>query len=308
MSEFTSGFWGWFIFLVVVASFAALFWLIHWTAKGKHAKPPEEGDVGTMGHVWDEDLEELNNPLPRWWLIMFYLTLFFGIGYLILYPGLGVFSGVLGWTQTKQYEDEIDTAEEQYGPIYNRFLDIGINKLANEPEALKIGERLFSTYCTTCHGSDARGVRGFPNLRDDDWLYGGTPEKIRESIMKGRQGMMPPWQDSLGHEGVFQVSEYVQSLSGRDVNSVVAYQGRQIYEKNCVSCHGAEGKGNQALGAPNLTDNVWLYGGSQKQIQKSIADGRRGVMPAHGQFLGEAKVHILAAYIYGLSIDENLYQ
>ena len=301
MSNFTSGFWSWFIALVVILSFAAIFWLIHWTSRGK-----PEGKVKTMGHVWDENLEELNNPLPRWWLIMFYITLVFGIGYLILYPGIGIFSGLLGWSQEEQYMQEMQDADARYGPIYEKYLGIDIKELVDDPEAVKLGERLYSTYCTTCHGSDARGVRGFPNLRDHDWLYGGTPEKIKETIMKGRQGAMPAWKDSLGDEGVFQVSRYVQGLSGREVDSVVAYQGKQIYDKNCVICHGADGKGNQAIGAPNLTDNIWLYGGSQKQIIRSIAEGRNGVMPAHKEFLGEAKIHTLAAYIYGLSIDENL--
>lgn len=305
MSDFTSGFWNWFIIVIVVASIAAIFWLISWSSKGKPSKTAE-GKVETMGHIWDENLEELNNPLPRWWLIMFYITLFFGIGYLLLYPGLGTFKGLLGWTQTGQYDREIDHADETYGPIFNKYLNEDITTLVNDPDAIKIGARLYSTYCTTCHGSDARGVRGFPNLRDNDWLYGGTPDKIQESIMNGRQGIMPAWEESLGHDGVFQVAEYVRSISGRDVDSVVAYQGKQIFDKNCAICHGAEGKGNQTLGAPNLTDNIWLYGGTQKQIFQSIASGRNGIMPAHGEFLGEAKVHLLAAYIYGLSVDENI--
>ena len=269
-------------------------------------KSQEQGKVETMGHIWDENLEELNNPLPRWWLYMFYITLVFGIIYLALYPGLGSFKGLLGWTETKQYESEIQQANEKYDPIYDKYSNIDIAALVNEPEALKIGERLFSTYCTLCHGSDARGVRGFPNLRDNDWLYGGSPEKIQETILNGRQGAMPAWQELLEHQDIFNVSQYVQSLSGRPVDSVTAYKGKQIFDKNCAICHGPEGKGNQDIGAPNLTDNIWLYGGTQKQIQQSIAQGRSGRMPAHKEFLGKAKIHLLAAYIYGLSVDENL--
>ncbi len=307
MTTFTSSFWSIFIIAIVVLSFAGIFWLIRWSSRGKPGKSPE-GKVETMGHVWDETLEELNNPLPRWWLIMFYITLFFGIAYLLLYPGLGSFGGVLGWTQTGQYDGEVNSANETYGPIYEKYAGTDIPALVNDPEAIRIGARLYSTYCTTCHGSDARGVRGYPNLRDHDWLYGGAPENIKQTIMEGRQGAMPPWGELLGHEGVFQVAQYVQGLSGRQVDSVVAYQGKQLFDKNCAVCHGAEGKGNQALGAPNLSDNVWLYGGSQKQIIESITSGRNGVMPAHKEFLGAAKVHLLAAYIYGLSVDENLHE
>lgn len=308
MSDFTSGFWSWFIILIVVASFALIFWLIiGWTTKGKPSKTAD-GEVETMGHVWDENLEEFNNPLPRWWLIMFYITLFFGAGYLVLYPGLGSFKGVLNWSQTNQYDREINQANETYGPLYNKYLNEDIAALINDADALKIGKRLYATYCTTCHGSDARGVRGFPNLRDNDWLFSGSPENIKASIMNGRQGMMPAWEEILGHDGVFQVTEYVRSVSGREVDSVVAYQGKQIFDKNCMVCHGADGKGNQAIGASNLTDNIWLYGGTQKQIFQSIAAGRNGVMPAHKEFLGEAKVHLLAAYIYGLRVDENIEQ
>lgn len=305
MNTFTSGFWNWFIILIVIVSFAFIFWLIRWTSVGK-LKGREEGKVETMGHVWDENLEELNNPLPRWWLYMFYITLVFGIVYLALYPGLGSFRGLLGWTEVKQYENEVQQANEKYAPIYDKYKNVDIAKLVNEPEALKIGERLFSTYCTVCHGSDARGVRGFPNLRDNDWLYGGTPEKIQESIMNGRQGTMPAWGTILDHQDIFNVAQYVQSLSGRAVDSVTAYKGKQIFDKYCVICHGADGKGNQDIGAPNLTDNIWLYGGTQKQILQSITMGRTGKMPDHKGFLGEAKVHLLAAYIYGLSVDENL--
>jgi cytochrome c oxidase cbb3-type subunit 3 len=307
MSDFTSGFWNWFIILMVVISFALIFWLIRWTAKGKPPKTAN-GEIKTMGHVWDENLEELNNPLPRWWLIMFYTTLVFSAAYLLLYPGLGSFKGLLNWSQTNQYEHEINQANDTYGPVYNKFLNKDIAALINDPDALKIGARLYSTYCTTCHGSDARGVRGFPNLRDNDWLHGGSSENIKTTIMNGRQGMMPAWEAILGNDGVFQVTEYVRSLSGREVDSVVAYQGKQIFDKNCVVCHGVDGKGNQAIGAPNLTDNIWLYGGTQKQIFQSIAAGRNGTMPAHKEFLGEAKVHLLAAYIYGLSVDENLHK
>ena len=307
MSDFTSGFWSWFIILVVLASFALIFWLIRWTAKGKPSKTAD-GEVETMGHVWDENLEELNNPLPRWWLTMFYITLVFGAVYLVLYPGLGSFKGVLNWSQTNQYDHEINQANETYGPVYNKYLNDDVTALINDADALKIGARLYSTYCTTCHGSDARGVRGFPNLRDNDWLHGGSSENIKKTILNGRQGMMPAWEEILGNDGVFQVTEYVRSLSGREVDSVVAYQGKQMFDKNCVVCHGADGKGNQALGAPNLTDNIWLYGGTQKQIFQSIAAGRNGIMPAHKEFLGEAKVHLLATYIYGLSVDENLHK
>ena len=307
MSDFTSNFWSWFIILVVIVSFALILWLIRWTAKGRTART-SEGKVETMGHIWDENLEELNNPLPMWWLYMFYITLVFGAVYLVLYPGLGSFKGLLGWSERNQYEGELQEANNIYGPIFEKYLGYKISELVDNKEAIKIGERLYSTYCTQCHGSDARGVRGFPNLRDNDWLHGGSPEKIKETITNGRQGAMPPWLEQLGREGVFEVGQYVQSLSGREIDSVTAYKGEQIFKQNCVICHGADGKGNQSFGAPNLTDNIWLYGGSQKQIYASIAEGRNGKMPSHKEFLGEAKIHLLATYIYALSIDENVDQ
>jgi len=301
MADFTSKFWEWYILIIVALSIAACFALVIWMSRGR--KPGTK--VETMGHVWDENLAEFNNPLPIWWLYMFYITLVFGIVYLLIYPGSGVFAGAFKWSEVGQYEQEMKVAEQKYGPLYEKFRTQDIKLVASNPEALKMGQRLFMTYCTACHGSDAGGGPGFPNLRDQDWLYGGQPETIKASIMDGRNGAMPPWGAVLGSEGLHNVSEYVMSLSGRKVNAEAAVAGKEKFQQLCVACHGADGKGNPAMGAPNLTDNVWLYGGSQGAIVKSISDGRNGRMPAHGEFLGDAKVHLLAAYIYSLSNKES---
>jgi cytochrome c oxidase cbb3-type subunit 3 len=299
MADFTSTFWEWYILILVGLSFAFCFALIIWMQRGR--KPSK---VESHGHVWDGDLEELNNPLPAWWLYMFYITLVFGIAYLLIYPGSGVFAGAFKWSEVGQYEQEMKVADQKYGPLYEKYRTQDIKLVAANPEALKMGQRLFMTYCTACHGSDAGGGPGFPNLRDQDWLYGGQPETIKASIAGGRNGAMPPWGAVLGSEGLHNVSEYVMSLSGRKVNTEAAVAGKEKFRQLCVACHGADGKGNPAMGAPNFTDNVWLYGGSQVAIMKSIADGRSGRMPAHGEFLGEAKVHLLAAYLYSLSNKE----
>lgn len=300
MADFTSTFWEWYIFILVALSFVFCFALIIWMSRGK--KP---GKIESHGHVWDGDLEELNNPLPAWWLYMFYLTLFFGIVYLLIYPGLGVFAGALKWSEAGQYQQEMKAAEQKYGPLYEKYRAQDIRLVAANPEALKMGQRLYMTYCTACHGSDAGGGPGFPNLRDHDWLYGGQPEMIKASIRDGRHGVMPPWGAVLGTEGVHNVSEYVMRLSGRKVNTEAADAGQEKFQQLCSACHGKDGQGNPALGAPNLADNIWLYGGSQAAIMKSIAEGRSGRMPAHGEFLGEAKVHLLAAYLYNLSSKES---
>ena len=298
MADFTSGFWSWFIIVPTIVGILALFWLNRWMTTPRRKG---EESAKTTGHVWDDDLRELNNPLPRWWLNLFYITLVFGLGYLILFPGLGTFAGVLGWSQQDRYEREIAAAEERFGPLYEKYLREDLVQLAGNPEALKTGERLFVNYCTTCHGSDARGATGYPNLRDHDWLWGGTPEAIKASIMEGRSGAMPPWGAALGREGLFNVSEYVLSLSGKRVNETAAAAGKEKFQQLCVACHGSDGKGNTALGAPNLTDDVWLYGGTQRAVTDTIALGRNGRMPAHKEFLGEAKAHLLAAYVYSLS-------
>ncbi len=297
MSDFSGPFWTIVISIATLGGIAGLWLLTVWQSKVGPADQKE-----TTGHVWDEDLTELNNPLPLWWRNLFYITLVFGVVYLLLYPGLGSFGMLLGWTQVKQYEEQMAKAEARYGPIFEKYLDQPVEEVVKDPEALRIGERLYASYCTVCHGSDAGGVIGFPNLRDDDWLYGGTPEAIETSILNGRKGVMPGWKAPLGgDEGVEQMTAYVLSLSGRKVDEAKAAAGQAKYGMFCIGCHGPEGKGNQALGAPDLTDEVWLYGGSPKAVAFSIANGRNGVMPAHEEFLGKAKVHLLAAYIYSLS-------
>jgi cytochrome c oxidase cbb3-type subunit 3 len=301
MADFTSSFWNWFIIIPTVLGILACFLLIRWLSTD--IKPEDQGKE--MDHVWDGDLVELNNPLPRWWLNLFYFTLFFSIGYLVLYPGLGTFKGLLGWTQTGQYQREIDLADAKFGPLFKRFSEMDIVAVAADPDAQRMGERMFVNYCATCHGSDARGARGFPNLRDNDWLYGGEPETIKQTILNGRSGVMPAWEAALGGEaGVSDMTEYVFSLSGRNVDQDAAMRGKEKFATLCVACHGADGTGNQALGAPNLTDNIWLHGGSPTSVMESIATGRNGQMPPHSQFLGEEKAHLLAAYVYSLQTGQ----
>jgi len=300
MSEFSfsSQFWPVWIIVLTLANILGCWWLIRWTSK---PRPGEAKSGAETGHTWDEGLSEYNNPLPRWWLWLFHITLVFGLVYLVLYPGLGTFRGVLNWTQHSEYDAEMAAANEKFEPIFAQFFETPIPELAGNPEALKIGQRLFVNYCASCHGSDAGGGPGYPTLSDGDWLYGGDPEAIRTSILDGRNGVMPAWGAILQPQGVEQVSAYVQSLSGRDVDSNLAAAGKTHFETYCAACHGADGTGNTALGAPNLTDNIWLYSGSAGAIKQTIAEGRNGKMPAHRDFLGEKKVHLLATYIYSLS-------
>lgn len=296
-----SSFWSWWVIIITVGNIVACYWLVKWATK------PHKGEVATgdvTGHKWDETLEEYNNPLPRWWLWLFYITIVFGFAYLALYPGLGNYKGSLGWSSTGQYDYEMQQSEAKYKPIFTGFAKQDLESLAKDEKAIKVGQRLFLNYCATCHGSDAGGTRGFPNLSDNDWLWGGSAETIKTSILDGRVGSMPPWQSALGDQGVDEVAQYVVSLSGRQHDASKAQAGKARFEMMCVACHGMDGKGNQALGAPNLTDNIWLYGGSLGVIKQTISKGRMGIMPAHRDFLGEDKVHVLAAYIHSLSASK----
>jgi len=298
VSDFNSEFWSFYVAVITLVSILACGVLL-WRLSTKRL--PAGQKAGTMGHVWDENLQEYNNPLPRWWMWLFYITIVFGLVYLALYPGLGSFPGILKWSSHKQYEGEQAAAKEKYEPIYAKYAAMPIPAVAADPQAREIGQRLFLNYCAQCHASDARGGKGFPNLADKDWLWGGDPDTIVATITNGRSGMMPPWGSVVGEEGAKDLANYVKSLSGGTNDELRAHHGKELFQTNCVVCHGPEGKGNPALGAPNLTDDIWLYGGGQTTLIETITKGRNGVMPAWGEFLGPQKVHILAAYVYGLS-------
>lgn len=294
-----STFWSNWITAITVINIVACLWLILWTMKKRDGESAE-GEV--TGHTWDNgELAEYNNPLPRWWLWMFYITLAFGAGYLYLYPGLGNYQGALNWSKEGQWEAEMAAAKEKYDPIYAQYRDVAIPELAKNGDATAMGKRLYLTYCVQCHGADARGSKGFPNLTDGDWLWGGTPEMITASIKNGRQGAMPAWQPILGDEGVDNVTEYVLQLSGRKADADKAGKGKDLFMTNCAACHNPDGSGNQFLGAAALNDNIWLYGKSRSAIVETIANGRNGVMPAWQKMMGDDKIHVVTAYVYSLS-------
>jgi cytochrome c oxidase cbb3-type subunit 3 len=302
MSDFTSGFWSLYVGVLTIVSILGCLWLL--MAMTTRRKKGEK--VDTTGHVWDEDLKEWNNPLPNWWRGLFYLTVFFAFGYLVLYPGLGSFTGMLDWSSRGEYTAERDAVDKQVAPLYANYLQQDLKAVAADANARAMGQRLFLNYCAQCHGSDARGARGFPDLTDDDWLYGGDPETIKASIANGRNGAMPAMGPVIGAESTTNVVHYVRSLSGLPHDSLKASFGKDVFKTNCVACHGPEGKGTQAMGAPNLTDKVWLHGGTEAQVTETVTKGRNSNMPAHAELLGEGKVHLLAAYVWGLSHKEAL--
>ena len=292
--------WSWYVTVLSLANILACVWLIRWTAK----KRPGEGAAGdTTGHEWD-GLREYNNPMPRWWLGLFYLTIGFALVYLLLYPGLGNFKGLLGWTQTGAYEAEVKKVEADVAPLFAKYAATPVPELAKDPAAMATGRRLFLTNCAVCHGADGHGSRGFPNLADDIWQWGGSPEQIEQSIAQGRQAAMPPWGAALGEDGVKAVATYVRSLSGKPGDPALIAAGKEKFQTLCVACHGPDGKGNPMLGAPDLTDDYWLYGGIQEAIETSIRNGRMGVMPAHKDLLSPERIHVLAAYVYSLSHEQ----
>ena len=295
MADFTSGFWN--LWVMVLVALSLLFCLYVLVSNNKR----HSGPVELHGHVWDENLAEYNNPLPRWWLYLFWITLIFAVVYLALYPGFGNFKGVLGWSSTGQYYTEQAQAEERYGPIFAKYSDMDVAAVAADPEARGMGERLFQTYCAQCHGSDARGATGFPNLTDGAWHWGGEPDAIKATITNGRTGVMTPFGAVLGPEGVRDVANYVRSLNGLAHDSLRAQRGEEAFQTNCVACHGADAQGMAMLGAPNLTDNNWLWGSSEAAIIDIVTNGRMNRMPGFGDFLGEDKVHLLTAYVWGLT-------
>ncbi|QIE88490.1 cytochrome-c oxidase, cbb3-type subunit III [Pseudomonas nitroreducens] len=300
-------FWSLYITVLTVGSLIALLWLVFATRSGQSSNTTDQ----TMGHAFD-GIEEYDNPLPKWWFLLFVGTIVFAAGYLVLYPGLGNWKGVLpgydgGWTQDKQWEREEALAKEKYGPIFAKYAAMSVEEVAKDPQAMKMGERLFATYCAICHGSDAKGAAGFPNLTDSDWRWGGTAQDIQTTILGGRQAAMPAWGEVLGDKGVQDVAAFVTAkLDGRKLPESVTAEnvdnGGKLFATTCVACHGPEGKGNPLMGAPDLTHpGAFIYGSSYAQLQQTIRHGRQGQMPAQEQYLGKDKVHILAGYIYNIS-------
>ena len=286
--------WSWYIIIGTVLSMLGCFWLIFWTNKQRAS---DEELKESEAHVWDENIRELNNPLPMWWLWLFVLSLVFSGIYLVVYPGLGSYGGTSGWSQANQYDLEVAAAEERYGPMFAKYGAMNVTDLVDDPKAMSIGGSLFANYCSQCHGSTAQGARGFPNLTDDSWLYGGEPDQIEFAIMNGRSGVMPALGPALGADLDAMIS-YVQTMAdGQDTSS----PAHAKFTTFCSACHGADGTGNQALGAPDLTDDVWLYGYSETEIRRTLEVGRNGVMPAHSNLIGPDRARILAAYVYGLS-------
>ena len=297
MSDFTSNFWSLYVAGMTILGILACLLLLWITARKKIVS---SGD-NTTGHVWDEDLTEMNNPMPRWWMWMFVLTIIFAFGYLAIYPGLGKYAGQLGWSAKGEYDAEVAKANLELAPLYARFDAMKPEEMAGDPQAMAIGDRLFMNNCAQCHGSDARGSKGFPNLADTDWLHGSTPEKIRETIENGRVGNMPPMAAAVGTpEDVRNLANYVLSLSGSPHDSLRASLGKSKFVA-CAACHGMDGKGNQALGAPNLTDDIWLHGWGEGAITAMINNGKVNQMPAQTGKLTPSQIGVLASYVWGMS-------
>jgi cytochrome c oxidase cbb3-type subunit 3 len=297
----TSG-WSLFVILLTIVNILACVWLLRWTSKPKSATEKIGGGADT-GHVWDKDLREYNNPLPKWWLWLFYITVAFGLLYLALYPGLGTVKGLKGWTQAGQWEQENAAAEAKVAEYLAPFASMSVPELAANPQAMATAHNLFQNNCAQCHGSDGGGARGFPNLANADWQWGGDPDTIVQTIAGGRVASgMVAWGPALGEQGVEKVVAYVQKLSGQQHDAALAAEGEQLFlSTGCVGCHGMDGKGMTAVGAPNLTDDVWLYGGDAGTLRETVTNGRAGQMPAFQDKLGEQRVRLLAAYVLKLS-------
>ena len=297
MSDFTSNFWSIYVAAITLVGIVACLLLLWFSGKAKVMASSDN----TTGHVWDGDLREMNNPLPRWWAWLFVITVIFALGYLALYPGLGTYTGKFGWTSTGQHQAEVDKGNADVAPLYAKYAAMKPEDVAKDPQAMAIGERLFMNTCAACHGSDARGNKGIPNLTDNDWLGGGTPDIIKADITKGRLAQMPPMAAAVGSaEDVKNLANYVLSLSGSPHDSLRASLGKPKFGV-CAACHGADGKGNQAIGSANLTDDIWLHGYGEAAIISMINNGKTNQMPAQGEKFTEAQIHVLASYVWSLS-------
>ena len=297
--------WSWYVIALIVLNIGGCAWLLWWTAKRRPGDPKPED----TSHYWDDgDITEYNKPLPKWWINLFWITIVFGIGYLAWFPGMGAFAGYGKWSSKQEhaFDKAADTArlEETFAPYKGQSIDV----LARDPNARRLGRAIFNNTCATCHGSSAQGAKGYPNLADDIWHWGGTPDRVLQTVLDGREGVMPEWGKVLtgmgGDHAVGDVAAYVRALQDPEKlmqNNYAAAQGKPLYESVCAACHGKDGKGKTDIGAPDLTDKYWLYGGDTFAIRTSIAKGRHGSMPAHRELLGETRARLVAAYVWSLS-------
>jgi len=302
-----SGGWSWYVIALVALNVAGCVWLLWWTGKRRPGDPKPTD----TSHVWDGALTEYNKPLPRWWINLFYLTILFSVGYLLWFPGLGNFAGFGKWSSKQEYAQEKAGEDAKLAATFKPYDGQPIDRLAADPTAVALGRSIFSNTCATCHGSSAQGATGYPNLTDRIWHWGGSPDRVLQTVLDGREGVMPPWGKVLtgmgGPQAVDYVVAYVRTLSHPDTlkNNYLAAQGKTLYESVCVACHGPDGKGNQEMGAPDLTDDYWLYGESSAVLHKTITDGRHGSMPAHRALLGETRARLVAAYVWSLSHPQS---
>jgi cytochrome c oxidase cbb3-type subunit 3 len=300
MSDFVNSGWSVFIAVTTLVSLLACLLLLFFASRRKPM-----ADDNSTGHVFDEDLVEMNNPLPRWWAILFVITVAFSFVYVYAFPALGSAPGSLGWSSQGEHDKDQARATVEMAKVYAGYAQTPAEALSHDKRAMAIGQRLFINNCAACHGSDARGSKGFPNLTDDDWLHGGTPDKIEETITLGRIGTMPPMAAAVGTaQDVLDVANYVLSLSNSPHNSIAAYSGKKKFVI-CAACHGPDGKGNPALGAPNLTDNIWLHGYGEAAIVSMVTNGKTNVMPAQRGRLTPEQIHVLASYVWSLSHGEQ---
>lgn len=298
MSDFINNFWSYYISIIALGG---IVWCVYLLYTQRAWLKKDIKQVEDTGHVWDGDLTELNNPVPRWWSVMYLLLCLFAFGYLLFYPGLGSFKGFLNFTAGKQVIEEQQALNAKIEPVYARFREMPIPEIAADDQAQNIGQRLFLNNCAQCHGSDAKGGKSFPNLTDNDWLYGGDPEQILETITKGRHGIMPAWSAAIKPDEAAAIAQYVRSLSGLAHDPLRVNAGKRGFDNFCVACHGVDGTGNQALGAPNLTDEIWLHGSSEATIVDIILNGLDNQMPAQEKVLTPEQIRMLAAWVWGLS-------
>ena len=286
-----SNLWSWFVIIGTLGSLIAFLVLLFVNRK--------TSDEETTGHEWD-GIQELDTPLPFWWVGLFIFSMVYAVGYLVWYPGLGNVEGTAGWTSANQWQADAAAHEQRFSPLYAKMAAMSPTELAEDRLATQVGRRLFINHCSTCHGVTGRGTTGFPNLQDNEWLWGAGFDNVKFAITNGRTAIMPAWGTVLGEEGVSDVTQYLLALSGREHGKSAAARGSEQYAVMCAMCHGADGTGDPVLGASNLTDNVWLYGGTAKDIAHSLSHGRNGTMPGFSDVLDQQKIHILAGYVNGL--------